>query len=129
LALAEAALALRPALPIFLVTPRPGPELWARAAAAGARDLLPKLAGGGDGLRDALAVAIQQPEFQGREDLALAHSLRTPLAALKGALDILCSGRAGELPASQQQFAGIARRNADRMIVLVEELLESATRP
>jgi CheY-like chemotaxis protein len=128
LSLARQALARCPSLPVFLVTACPRPETWTSATAAGVRDVLPKQAGGAESLRQALAAALH-PELAGREDLALAHSLRTPLAALKGALDILCSGRAGDLPESQRRFAGIARRNADRMISLVEELLESAARP
>jgi signal transduction histidine kinase len=109
------------------VTPTPDPQLWQRAAAAGARDLLGKQAGSGAGLRRALALALR-PELAGREDLQLAHSLRTPLTALKGAIDILNSGQAGELEESQRRFVGIAQRNVDRMIELVEELLESSAR-
>jgi hypothetical protein len=42
---------------------------------------------------------------------------------------MLCSGQLGELVEPQRRFAGIAQRNADRMVSLVEELLESAARP
>lgn len=122
------ALLRRPGLPVFLLAPCSRPELWQQAEAAGARDLLVQQAGGAEGLRQALAAALGRAE-SARDDVALAHSLRTPLAALKGALDVLCSGQAGALPESQLRFAGIARRNADRMISLVEELLESAARP
>jgi CheY-like chemotaxis protein len=128
IALVRDALALRPDMPVFLLTPRPRPDLWEQAAAAGARDLLVQQAGAAEGLRRALAAALH-PVDLAVEDVSLAHSLRTPLTALKGALDVLCSGQAGELPESQRRFAGIARRNADRMILLVEELLESAARP
>ncbi len=128
LALSRAAHEIRPELPIFLVAPCADAELWARAAAAGARDLLVKQAGGGEGLREALAAALG-PERDASADLALAHSLRTPLTALKGAIDMLCNGHLGELGEPQRRFAAIAQRNADRMVALVEELLESAARP
>jgi CheY-like chemotaxis protein len=128
IALAAEARRIAPAVPVFLVTGTADPGLWPRAAAAGARDVLVKQAGGGAGLRQALALALR-PDLAGRDDLVLAHSLRTPLTALKGAIDILCSGQAGELPESQRRFAGIAQRNVDRMIALVEELLESTARP
>jgi DNA-binding NtrC family response regulator len=128
LALARAAHELRPEMPIFLMAPTADADLWARAAAAGARDLLVKQAGGGEGLRDALAAALG-PERTENEDLALAHSLRTPLTALKGAIDMLCNGQLGELGEPQRRFAGIAQRNVDRMVTLVEELLDSAARP
>lgn len=127
LSLAAQARRIAPQMPIFLVTPTPDPQLWQRAAAAGARDLLAKQAGSGAGLRHALALALR-PDLAGREDLQLAHSLRTPLTALKGAIDILNSGQAGELEESQRRFVGIAQRNVDRMIELVEELLESSAR-
>jgi CheY-like chemotaxis protein len=128
LTLARTAHELCPDLPIFLVAPTIDPGLWSRAAAAGARDLLVKQAGAGEALRDALAAALF-PERAGGEDVALAHSLRTPLTALKGAIDMLCSGQLGELGEPQARFAGIAQRNVDRMVTLVEELLESAARP
>ena len=128
LALTRAVLALQADLPVFLMTARPAAEGWREAAAAGARDLLAKQAGGGDGLRQALAAALSESQ-QVEEDVQLAHSLRTPLTALKGAIDILCSGELGDLPEMQRHFAGIAQRNVDRMISLVEDLLEATARP
>lgn len=128
IALVRAALSRRPGLPVFLLAPCSRPELWEQAAAAGARDLLVQQAGTAEGLRQALA-AVLRHESAPHDQVDLAHALRTPLAALKGALEVLCSGQAGSLPDPQLHLAGIARRNADRMIVLVEELLESAARP
>ena len=58
------------------------------------------------------------------EDLHLAHSLRTPLTALKSALEILVQG---DLPEDSQHFANMAQRNADRMIELVEQLLADSS--
>ena len=58
------------------------------------------------------------------EDLHLAHSLRTPLTALKSALEILAQG---DLPEDSQHFANMAQRNADRMIELVEQLLANSS--
>ena len=127
LALARAALVMQPGLPVFLLAPNPTPEQWERASGAGARDLLTKQAGGAEAVRMALAAVLELAG--GGENVALAHSLRTPLTALKGALDILCSGQMGDLPEAQRRFAAIAQRNADKMIALVEELLETAARP
>jgi signal transduction histidine kinase len=127
LSLVRAALVAQPGLPVILMTANPEPELWRQAAAAGARDLLAKQAGSSDAVRRALASC--SPVLAPGEDMQLAHSLRTPLTALKGAIDILCSGQLGELPESQRRFAGIAQRNVDRMISLVEHLLEESARP
>lgn len=115
-------------LPVFVVTASPTPEGWAQVAHAGARDLLPKQTGSAEALRRALQLALAD-DLDDRDDLRLAHSLRTPLTALKSAIDILCSGQAGDLPESQLRFAAIAQRNTDKMIALVEELLETAARP
>ena len=120
--------AAQPDLPVFVVTAQPTAERWAQAAHAGARDLLAKQTGSAEALRRALQLALAD-DLDDRDDLRLAHSLRTPLTALKSAIDILCSGQAGELPESQRRFAAIAQRNADKMIALVEELLETAARP
>jgi CheY-like chemotaxis protein len=128
LELVRAARIAQPDLPVFLVTANPTAEQWAQAAHAGARDLLAKQAGSAEALRRALAVALSD-DLDDRDDVRLAHSLRTPLTALKSAIDILCSDGAGPLPAEQRRFAGIAQRNVDKMIALVEELLESAARP
>ncbi len=128
LALTRAARVLQPDLPVVLVAPNPSPEQWEQAAAAGALDLLAKQVGGAEALRCTLATALQASGGDG-EDVRLAHSLRTPLTALKGAIDILCGGPMESLSEEQRRFASIAQRNADKMIALVEELLESATKP
>jgi CheY-like chemotaxis protein len=128
LELVRAARIAQPDLPVFLVTANPTAEQWAQAAHAGARDLLAKQAGSAEALRRALAVALSD-DLDDRDDVRLAHELRTPLTALKNAIDILCSDGAGPLPAEQRRFARIAQRNVDKMIALVEELLESAARP
>lgn len=117
-----------PYLPIFLLASQVDAGLWARATEAGARDVLAKHAGHADGLRIVLAAALGRGTEPREEDLQWAHSLRTPLTAVKSALDMLCGGDLGELPEAQRHFAAIARRNVDRVIFLVEELLETSAR-
>jgi CheY-like chemotaxis protein len=121
LALARAARGLHPALPVLLLTATRDPELEERARAAGVRAVVVKQAGVDRELR-----AVLQDLLDGGAapaDFELAHSLRTPLTALKSAIDILCSGELGE---AQRRFAAIAQRNVDQMIVLVERLLEKS---
>lgn len=127
--LARAVRARWPHLPIFLLASRVDAGLWARAAEAGARDVLAKNAGHADGLRAVLAAVLGRGPGLGDEDLLWAHSLRTPLTAVKSALDMLCGGALGDLPEPQRHFASLARRNVDRVILLVEELLETPARP
>ena len=127
LSLARAVRAVRPDLPILLLTARRDADLVERAYAAGIVAVVGKQAGADRELRQALLQALAAAQAAGPVDFELAHSLRTPLTALKGAIDILCNT---ELPDSQRRFAGIAQRNVDQMIVLVERLLEHpAARP
>jgi len=124
LALARAVRTLRPELPILLLTARRDADLVENAKACGIAAVVSKQAGADQELRRALLHALAAAQAAGPQDFELAHSLRTPLTALKGAIDILCNT---ELPDSQRRFAGIAQRNVDQMIVLVERLLEHST--
>src|SRR3989344_2571259 len=55
-----------------------------------------------------------------------AHQLRTPLSALKWTIRLLLDGDAGELTASQQEFLGKGYIINERMIKLVNDLLNAA---
>ncbi|HZM15179.1 MAG TPA: response regulator [Candidatus Krumholzibacteria bacterium] len=121
LSLARAVRQLRPGLPILLLTARREPGLVERAREAGVSAVVAKQAGADRELRAAL-LRVLGPA--GGTDFELAHSLRTPLTALKSAIDILCNT---ELPEAQGRFARLAQRNVDQMIVLVERLLETAS--
>jgi two-component system, OmpR family, phosphate regulon sensor histidine kinase PhoR len=54
----------------------------------------------------------------------VSHELRTPLTAVKGSLDLLLDGDAGSLEPLQQRFLQTARRNTERLISLVHDLLD-----
>ena len=53
----------------------------------------------------------------------VSHELRTPLTSIKGALDIINSGAAGELPEKMAQLLEMAGRNSNRLTDLVGDLL------
>ncbi len=122
LSLARAVRHLRPGLPILLLTAKRDPQLEELARAAGVCAVVVKQAGVDRELRAVLQRALDGAFPATTGDFELAHSLRTPLTALKSAIDILCSGELGD---SQRRFAAIAQRNVDQMIVLVEQLLET----
>jgi CheY-like chemotaxis protein len=126
LTLARTVKRMHPHLPVLLMTASPDSSLQSRAREAGVSALITKQAGEDIQLRAALERLLADPNPDGDSSLELAHSLRTPLTALKSAIDLLCSG---EMPETQRRFAGIAQRNVDQMIVLVERLLEAAARP
>jgi signal transduction histidine kinase len=52
-----------------------------------------------------------------------AHELRSPLNAIIGSLELMQSGRAGQLPADGQRYTDMASRNSRRLMALVDELL------
>lgn len=54
----------------------------------------------------------------------VSHELRTPLTSIKGYLDLVLMGAAGELKKQQASFLGIAKDNADRLNEMVSELLD-----
>ncbi len=54
----------------------------------------------------------------------VSHELRTPLTAISGALGILVNGLAGELPEQSERIIQIAHNNSQRLIHLVNDLLD-----
>lgn len=54
----------------------------------------------------------------------VSHELRTPLTAVASTLDLLDRGVGGELPAQAHGLIGIARNNTERLVRLVNQLLD-----
>ncbi len=54
----------------------------------------------------------------------VSHELRTPMTAIKGYVDILLMGAAGELNAQQRRFLEIVKGNTERLTILVNDLLD-----
>ena len=54
----------------------------------------------------------------------VSHELRTPLTSIKGALDLVNSGKVGEVPPQAQKLLGLAGRNSQRLASLVNDLLD-----
>ena len=54
---------------------------------------------------------------------SVSHELRTPLTSIKGYLQLLENGLAGELEPEQRQYVEVAARNAERLAVLIDDLL------
>jgi signal transduction histidine kinase len=55
----------------------------------------------------------------------VSHELRTPLSSVKGFLDLLRKGKVQD-PAVQQEFLNRAAQDADRLVALVNDLLDVA---
>jgi PAS domain S-box-containing protein len=54
----------------------------------------------------------------------VSHELRTPLTSIRGSLGLMEGGAVGELPAKARELVGIARQNADRLIRLINDILD-----
>ncbi len=67
----------------------------------------------------------QEAEIARDEFLAtVSHELRTPLTAIHGALGLVASGVTGPLDERTEDMVRIASRNSDRLILLVNDLLD-----
>ena len=54
----------------------------------------------------------------------VSHELRTPLTAIKGYAELLLMGAAGPVSEQQRRFLSIIQSNADRLTLLVHDLLD-----
>lgn len=54
----------------------------------------------------------------------VSHELRTPMTSIKGYADLLALGAAGVLNQNQERFLSIIKTNADRLTMLVDDLLD-----
>ncbi|MCC6751660.1 MAG: response regulator [Deltaproteobacteria bacterium] len=60
-----------------------------------------------------------------REFISLvSHELRTPLTSIHGAVGLAASGALGELPERVQKMMEIAARNTDRLVRLINDILD-----
>jgi CheY-like chemotaxis protein len=54
----------------------------------------------------------------------VSHELRTPLTSIRGSLGLMEGGAVGELPAKARDLVRIARQNAERLIRLINDILD-----
>jgi signal transduction histidine kinase len=54
----------------------------------------------------------------------VSHELRTPLTSITGYMELLIEGQMGPLTAAQRQCLGTVKRNADRLVELIDDLLD-----
>lgn len=73
--------------------------------------------------RDRLLVDRRVGEFYS----VVSHELRSPLASIRGSLGLIEGGAIGEVPEDVQELVGIAKRNCDRLIVLINDILDAKT--
>jgi signal transduction histidine kinase/CheY-like chemotaxis protein len=54
----------------------------------------------------------------------VSHELRTPLTSIKGYVDLILDGDAGEINDIQREFLGIVKSNSDRLVALINDMLD-----
>jgi PAS domain S-box-containing protein len=55
---------------------------------------------------------------------SVSHELRTPLTSLRGSLELLADGAAGELPATAHEILAMAQRGSERLSRLVNDIID-----
>jgi len=55
----------------------------------------------------------------------VSHELRSPLTSIRGSLGLIAGGVAGELPEAAKSLVGIAKNNCERLIRLINDILDS----
>lgn len=54
----------------------------------------------------------------------VSHELRTPLTSLRGSLGLVLGGMTGELPDKANEFLSMADKNAERLTLLINDILD-----
>ncbi|MDZ4858294.1 MAG: response regulator [Candidatus Hydrogenedentes bacterium] len=54
----------------------------------------------------------------------VSHELRTPLVSVMGYTDMIVNGKAGPVNAEQKEYLGISLRNIEKLVTLIENLLD-----
>jgi PAS domain S-box-containing protein len=54
----------------------------------------------------------------------VSHELRTPMTSIKGYVDIMLMGVAGDLSEQQMRFLSVVQQNTERLTILVNDLLD-----
>jgi len=124
-----------PALPIIFITSHPSATVTEKARALGVRHVLKKPI---DELGELSATVRRElfyveaadtvrhlDELRSEFFVDLSHQLRTPITAMKLAMDGLFAQLGDVMNASQRNLARISRRNMERIVALVENQLSA----
>jgi PAS domain S-box-containing protein len=74
----------------------------------------------------ALDITERRQAERAKDELVsvVSHELRTPLTSIAGSLGLITGRVAGELPAQAQSLVEIAHRNSERLVRLVNDILD-----
>ncbi|MBS63781.1 PAS domain S-box protein [Salinisphaera sp.] len=102
---------------------RNGETIWIQLSVALTRNSRGKLINYVAQIRD-ITVERQLDRMKSEFVAVVSHELRTPITSIKGSLGLLNSGALGAVPPGFEEMLGVAQRNAERLSMLVNDLLD-----
>ncbi len=100
-----------------------GTRFWASMVLTALRDGTGVLRGYAQLTRD-ITQRKQLERMKNEFVSVVSHELRTPLTAIRGAMSLLQGGVMGPLPASALELVEIARSNCERLVRLINDILD-----
>jgi signal transduction histidine kinase len=119
--------AAAPRVPLVVLTGLDDESLAAQALQEGAQDYLIKGQIDARGLVRAMRYATERNRLEGLKDefvSTVSHELRTPLTSISGSLGLLIGNAAGNLPDPVARLVSIAHTNSQRLVRLVNDILD-----
>lgn len=74
-------------------------------------------------LRD-VSTRVDAARAQADYVATLSHEMRTPLTSIKGAVELIASGKLGDMSAGAAATLGVAQRNVERLLRLTNDILD-----
>jgi signal transduction histidine kinase len=119
--------AAAPGVPLVVLTGMDDEALAAQSLQEGAQDYLIKGQIESRGLLRALRYATERQRLERLKHefvSTVSHELRTPLTSINGSLGLLMGKMAGALPESAVRLLAIAHSNSQRLVRLVNDILD-----
>jgi signal transduction histidine kinase len=119
--------AAAPGVTLVVLTNLDDELLATQAMRLGAQDYLVKGQIETRGLLRALRYAVERKRLQRLKDefvSTVSHELRTPLTSIAGSLGLLMGNAAGKLPDAAVRLLAIAHTNSQRLVRLVNDILD-----
>jgi signal transduction histidine kinase len=119
--------AAAPRVPLVVLTCLDDESLAEQALQEGAQDYLIKGQIEVRGILRALRYATERKRLERLQDefvSTVSHELRTPLTSITGSLGLLMGNAAGNLPGSVRRLVAIAHTNSQRLVRLVNDILD-----
>ncbi len=116
-----------PAIPLVVLTGLDDETMAEQALQEGAQDYLIKGQIDPRGLLQAMRYAVKRKRLERLKDefvSTVSHELRTPLTSICGSLALLNANAAGKLPDAASRLIGIAHKNCERLVRLVNDILD-----